>query len=112
MELRLSQVDTVTVVDLGERVDGQTVPALQAQLMPLAEPGCRILLDMSGVTFLSSAGLRLLLLLYRHIDGNDGRIALSGLSEVIRDTMAVTGFLQFFTAYDTLEEGVAALQQP
>ena len=39
------------------------------------------------------------------------QVALVGLTESIRDVMTVTGFLDFFAAYDTLEEGVAALSQ-
>ncbi len=65
---------------------------------------------MSGVSYISSAGLRALLMLYRQMAANDGRVALVGLPESIRDVMTVTGFLEFFDDYPTLEEGLNALQ--
>ena len=69
-----------------------------------------LVMDMSGVTFMSSAGLRMLLLLYRQVRANDGRVALVGLSEAIRDTMSITGFLGFFKVYDTVEDALGALK--
>ena len=53
--------------------------------------------DVTGVPYMSSAGFRLLLLIYRQVSLRGGKVAIVGLSEEIRDTMAVTGFLDFFT---------------
>lgn len=111
MNIRLRQVNDITVVAIVGEVNRSTAPSIQDQLLPLTRPGCKILLDMSAVTYLSSAGLRLLLLLYRQIAANNGRVVLTGLSEMIRDTMAITGFLDFFVTYETLEEGLTALSQ-
>lgn len=73
-------------------------------------PQCKLLIDMSGVPYISSVGLRALLLLYRKTVGVGGLIVLCGLSEMLHDTMLITGFLDFFEAYGTLEEGLEALQ--
>ena len=111
MDIQTRQVNGIMVVALAGEMDGRTATIVQEQLLPLAQPGCKILLDMSGVTYMSSAGLRLLLLLYRQIASNDGRVVLTGLRESIQDTMLITGFLDFFVAYRTLEEGLAALTE-
>lgn len=111
MEIQLRQLDDITIVDIIGEINRSTAPAVEEQLLPLIRPGCKILLDMSRATYLSSAGLRLLLILYRQIDNNNGRVILTGLSEMLRDTMAITGFLDFFVAYETLAEGVAALRK-
>ena len=55
------------------------------------------------------AGLRMLLLAYRTVNAKGGKIALVGLSSDLKDTMSVTGFLDFFTCCDTLDAGVAAV---
>ncbi|NCF65828.1 MAG: anti-sigma factor antagonist [Anaerolineaceae bacterium] len=109
MEFQITEVDGVTIVAVSGELDGLTAPAMQDEILPLIHPGCKILLDMSGVSYISSVGLRALLLLYRKTEGNQGHIALSGLSEMIHDTMLITGFLDFFEAYDTVETGLAAL---
>jgi anti-sigma B factor antagonist len=48
----------------------------------------------------------MLLSVYRQISGNQGRIVLVGLSEELKDTMSMTGFLGYFTVQDTLETGL------
>ena len=54
---------------------------------------------------MSSAGLRMMLLIYRQVIGGGGRVVLVGLSEDIKDTMSVTGFLDFFTMHDHVDAG-------
>ena len=109
MEIEFETVDGITVVTLFGELDSRTAPIVQEKLLDLPSPEARVLLEMSGVGYISSAGLRALLMLYRRMANSDGRVALVGLTESIRDVMTVTGFLDFFAAYETLEEGVAAL---
>ncbi len=109
MDIEFETVDGITVVTLFGELDGRTAPIVQDKLLDLPSPEARVLLEMSGVNYISSAGLRALLMLYRRMANSDGRVALVGLTESIRDVMTVTGFLDFFAAYDTLAEGLAAL---
>lgn len=108
MEVELEQVEGITVAALIGELDGRTAPDVQSKLLSLPEPHGRLLLDMAGVSYISSAGLRALLMLYRQIAAQEGKVALVGLSENIKDMMSITGFLEFFATYDTLEDGVAA----
>ncbi len=112
MEIELREEDGVTVATLFGELDGRSAPSVQETLASLPQPGARLLLDMSGVSYISSAGLRALLMLYRQIIGNDGQVVLVGLPESIKDMMAVTGFLDFFAAYDTYGEALSALNAP
>jgi anti-sigma B factor antagonist len=112
MEINVTTVDGVSVVKLAGDIDGSSAPAAQAAILPLAAPDCRILLDMTDVPYMSSAGLRMLLSTYRQVTGKNGRVALVGLSENIQDTMSVTGFLKFFTVCETVQAGLDALQGP
>ncbi len=109
MDIEFETVDGITVATLFGELDSRTAPLVQDKLLDLPSPQARVLLEMSGVNYISSAGLRALLMLYRRMANSDGRVALVGLTESIRDVMTVTGFLDFFAAYDTLPEGVAAL---
>ena len=109
MNIEFETVDGITVATLFGELDSRTAPVVQEQLAAMPRPQARVLLDMSGVSYISSAGLRALLMLYRQMAANNGQVALVGLAESIQDVMSVTGFLEFFAAYDTLEEGLAAL---
>jgi anti-sigma B factor antagonist len=110
MEINVQSVEQVTVVELSGELDATTTPTVTAQVLPLAKIQPRILLDMEDVTYMSSAGLRLLLLLHRQIAATHGQIVLSGLTEEVKDTMAMTGFLEFFTTCDDRASALQALQ--
>jgi anti-sigma B factor antagonist len=109
MDIQTRTVRQITVVQLGGELDERTAPEAQAQILALARSGCKLVLDMSQVSYMSSAGLRLLLRTYRAIAGQGGRVVLVGLSENLQDTMSITGFLDLFTHYATVEAGLAAL---
>lgn len=106
MEVSQSIVQNVNVVGLAGDLDSNTAPNVQAEIMSLASPNVKIILDMSDVSYMSSAGLRMLLVMYRTINSKSGKVVLVGLSEDIRDTMAMTGFLDFFTYLETLDDGL------
>ena len=82
MEIEFETVDGVVVVTLFGELDSRTAPIVQDKLMDLPSPEARVLLEMSGVNYISSAGLRALLMLYRRMANSDGRVALVGLTAV------------------------------
>lgn len=111
MEINIKTIDQVTIVEMAGELDGKTAPQAQEQVAPFTKAGGKIILDMTQVTYMSSAGLRMLLSMYRQLSSNDGRIALVGLAEELKDTMSITGFLSYFTTCDTLEAGLTELSQ-
>ncbi|HHP7230835.1 MAG TPA: anti-sigma factor antagonist [Xenococcaceae cyanobacterium] len=110
IELKIKTVEIVTVVELAGDIDAATTPLIQEQVFPIVKPDSKIILDMRQVSYLSSSGLRMLLLLYRTAIAQKVSIVLVGLTEEIWDTMSVTGFLDFFTTCDTIESGLALLR--
>lgn len=109
MDINIYTEDSVTIIEVNGDIDGQTAPRWQEKILPEIGSTPKILLNMTGVSFMSSAGLRTLLVLQRKaaektIDEQNIQIILVGLSEEIRDTMAITGFLDFFTVCETIDE--------
>lgn len=111
MNINISKVEQVTVIELIGEVNSITAPDVQNQVLPLAETEEKILLDMTNVSYMSSAGLRVLLALYRQTSGKDGHIVLVGVNEEIQNIMSITGFLQFFTICETVDAGLEAINQ-
>jgi anti-sigma B factor antagonist len=109
MQINTRPVQHISVVEIIGELDGKTVPGAEEQILDLLQPECRIVLDLTQVTYVSSAGLRMFLVLNRRATSNKGYIALLGLSEEIRDTMDITGFLSHFTTYETLDAALEAL---
>lgn len=111
MEVQTRNSDNITILEVSGDIDGSTAPALQEKVLEALQPGGKLLLDMSRVDFMSSAGLRVMLVIYRQISSNNGQCLLYGLSESLQDTMAATGFLKFFTLTDDLNAGLETLRQ-
>lgn len=110
MEINIKTLEQVTIVELTGDIDSKSAPDAQAQILPLIQPSCKVVLDMSRLEYMSSAGLRMMLSMHRQATGNKGQLVLVGLSEEISDTMSATGFLNFFTIQDTVEAGLIALK--
>jgi anti-sigma B factor antagonist len=110
MIMNTKTIKEIAVVELTGDIDASTAPKIQAQVLPIIQNNSKILLDLSGVAYMSSAGLRILLSLYRQTTAKNGSLVLVGLSEDIEDTMSVTGFLNFFTVCKTLDSGLAKLK--
>jgi anti-sigma B factor antagonist len=109
MDINVRTVSGTTVVDLSGELTWKSAPEAEQRILAEVQPEAKICLDMSRVTYMASAGLRLLLKVYRTVSSQGGRVLLVGVSEDIRDTIEVTGFLTFFTLCDNLESGIADL---
>ena len=110
MEIDVKTTDAATVVDIRFDIDAKTAPGLQERILPLIAAERPLILEMSGVTYMSSAGLRVLLTTYRTATSKNARLVLSGLSEELRDMMSATGFLGFFVTFDTLDGAIESLK--
>lgn len=110
MEVTIAPKDGLTVIELNGELDGKSAAEVQEKVFPVVPDGGKVLLDMSRVSYMSSAGLRMLLSIYRLVSGKKGKIVLVGVIDSIKDTMSVTGFLKFFVIYATAAEGAASLE--
>jgi anti-sigma B factor antagonist len=108
MEMTITEIKGVKVVQIEGDIDSSNASDVQERIHALIEPEVKILLDMSGIGFMSSAGLRMLLFLYRQVSSGGGKVVLTGLQDEIEETMELTGFKGFFEIYETQESGLAA----
>jgi anti-sigma B factor antagonist len=109
MEINVRSVQGITVIELAGELTWKSAPEAQGRILAAAPEGGRVVLDMSRVSYMSSAGLRLLLMVYRTVTGKGGHPLLVGLTPDVKNTMSHTGFLDFFAYRDNLDDGVAAL---
>ncbi|MEI6291794.1 MAG: anti-sigma factor antagonist [Chloroflexota bacterium] len=101
---------TFNLIKVIGEVDATNSVVVQQKVLPISLPGCRIILDLSKVSYMSSAGLRMLLSFYRQTSSNNGQIVLVGVTDELKDTMSMTGFLGYFIIQDTLESGMNAFR--
>lgn len=107
MEIREVQEGTVTVVAPMGRIDSTTSGELDAKLQALAAAGQRrVVVDFSGVEYISSAGLRVLLTLAKRTRDTGGKLALSALDSSVRQVFDLAGFTALFSVCATRDEAV------
>jgi anti-sigma B factor antagonist len=109
MKVTLSQENGVNVISIEGSIDGKTAPMIRQEIGPTLEGAKTAILDLSKVDYLSSAGLRLLLLIYREFSAKSGKLVLLGVSDDIRTVMSHTGFLNFFTLAGSMPEALQAI---
>lgn len=87
-------------------IDGKTAPDFQDQVLVRVQPGARIVLNLARVPFMSSAGLRSMLLIYREAKSRGAKVVLAQVNKDIRGSMSATGFLSFFVVCDSVQDGM------
>jgi anti-anti-sigma factor len=98
------------LVRLTGELDVLTVPAAKAEIRrALAGEVRPLVLDLSEVSFMDSAGLSLLLFSARQCRARQERVALAGLNGRVRQTLCTTGLLHLFAVYPTSTEAMHAL---
>jgi len=93
MEIKQERDGDVVIVRLSGRLDSGAATAAEEQLSTaLAGEPPRLAIDMSGLDYISSAGLRVLLVLAKKVQQQKGKVALGGLLANVREVFAVSGF--------------------
>lgn len=113
MQIAESRVNGIVAVAPAGRIDTTTAPALEQHLIGLLNGGeRRIVVDLTGVDYISSAGLRVMLLLARRLQDAGGRLGLCGMGDPVRQVFQLAGFLPLFVVHDTRQAAVHQLALP
>ena len=100
MEIRCENEGSVTVAVLVGRLDGNTAAIVQTEILPkihATEP--RVILDLSLLDYISSAGLRSLLDLAKKIRTKAGKLVVADMKDQIREIFEISGFQSVIPAY-------------
>jgi anti-anti-sigma factor len=97
--------DDAALVRVAGRLDAHGAALLDANVAQLLDGAIKaIVLDLSGVPYLSSAGLRVFLKMWKVVQPKGGSLALAGVQPYCRDVLELAGFGSTFTVFHGLEE--------
>ena len=94
---------------LSGRMDVTSVPAAEIAFTATVAASRQVVLDLSGVTFLSSLGVRLLLASTRVVTRRGGRVALFGAQPFVAEVLAMTGLTQVLPVVPTEAAALALM---
>jgi len=104
--------DVVALFPLG-RIDHATADGLKTALAPYlaacATGRDKVVLDLTGVEYISSVGLRVLMLASKQAKAQGGSLAVAGLQPVVREIFEISRFHLVLEVFPTLREALAKL---
>jgi anti-anti-sigma factor len=107
MQVSVESVGAVRVVSLVGRADSVTAPALGRQLTDLVwQAPTGLVLDLSAVTYISSAGLSTLVTVLKVAEARGGSLVLCGLTVGVRQVFSLAGLLTRFVTADGRADAV------
>lgn len=75
------------------------------------DAGTPVIVDMSGLEYISSAGLRIFMIASKTTKAKDARIALAGWSETTKEIFTISRFNLILDCFDTMAEAEAKLAE-
>lgn len=107
MKIDAQDRDIALVVTITGNVDGLTAETLQATLLGHVEAGhTRLVADVSGVEYTSSAGLRALLGTVKDARRRGGDLRLAAVQPNVRKVLELSGFTSILKLYDDVDAAV------
>ena len=99
----------VSVMKVQGRVDSETAPELDDALTKLLSSNRnKIVLDLEGVEYMSSAGLRAVVRAYQGAKKAGGDLRLACVSDPVEVILRTVGMMQMLQMYPTDQEAVAS----
>lgn len=95
------------VVTLDGRIDANSAKELEQQCLSWIDGGEKqLVLDFAAVHFISSAGLRVILLIAKKLEPLQGRVKLCGLNATLKDVFEISGFSKLFVIVPSVADSL------
>ncbi len=107
MNITTTEVEGITIAEFEGNLDTNTAPDAEERLGELLEKGVtKILVDFTTLDYISSAGLRVLLVTTKRLGGTGGSMRLCGLNETVNEVFEISGFSTIFSVFGTRGEAL------
>ncbi len=108
MKTEIKKKDNYTILKVTGRIDTMTAGSFETEIMKTLEKENSIIIDCSGLEYISSSGLRVFLLAQKKTGATGGNLKLCNLQPFIKEVFDISGFSTIFTIYPGLEEAMGA----
>ena len=112
MEITTERIDGVLVIGLKGRLDGyaatQAAPEIERSLR---DDDRSVVFDLDGLTYMSSAGIRILLALHKKVKARNGGIALCNVGEYPQNVLSMAGFDRVLPIFSSRDDALREVQK-
>ena len=92
MEVKFNKQDSTLTVAISGNIDTVTAPELDTKLQENLSGMKDLILDFAAVDYISSAGLRVILMANQQLEDADGTMTIKNANDDVRDVFEMTGF--------------------
>ena len=111
MDINTERQDGALVVMAEGYVDGSNARAFHESLESALEADDKaMILDLEDLTYISSAGLRVMLLVAKTVQKQRGRLVVCSLSESVRNLFEISGFDKIIDVYASRDDAIAEVR--
>lgn len=103
MEIKCNQEKNKIIIAVIGRVDSVTAAEFEKKITEILHKERTIILDCDGLEYISSAGLRALLLIAKSAERLSTRVCLTRLTPLVQEVLEISGFDSFFEVSNELE---------
>jgi len=97
----------VLLLGLSKRFDSTNAKQVEEKILGVIAAGDhRLVLDLTALDYISSAGLRVLLVAANRLKSAEGKFALFGLNDHVRQVFDIAGFSSFLSTHASREEAI------
>ena len=110
MDIHEERKGTAAIFSLAGRLDSATSPVVEEKIFSSISDGASdVILDFSSLTYISSAGIRVLVHCHKELEKKEGHILLASVPKPIENVLYITGFLPYFKVYDGQSQALNAV---
>lgn len=105
MQITTYQQDGATIMAVSGRLDAMTAPDFERDSTTIGD--AKLILDLSGLAYVSSAGLRSILALAKRLQSTGGSLVLCNVSGLVKEVLEMSGFDSFLPIHPSLDAALA-----
>ena len=107
MNIETRDQEDIRVIVLDGRLDTNTASEAQARLTELLDEGNdNVLVDLMNLDYVSSLGLRVLLVAAKKLSSRGAALRVCNLNDTVRETFEISGFDTLIRVFDTEQEAL------
>jgi anti-anti-sigma factor len=109
MTVNMTKKGDWAVVSVEGRVDTVSAPEFEKKALEFMSAGeMRLLMDLAKLEYISSAGLRSLLVLAKKAKSAGGKLCCCALDSMVKKVFDVSGFTSIIPVFDTVEDAIGS----
>ena len=96
----------ITSISIEGKLDTSSSEEAQAKLSSIASQGTKMLMNLEKLEFVSSIGLRIILMQAKELKKHGGELRICNLQTAVKEVFTISGFSQILNIFDSQDEAL------